>query len=158
MRDQLERIAFDESDDRIVRIADARGVLGNGVQHRLKIRRRAGDDTQDLTRRGLLLQRLGEVAVAPSSSLNSRTFSMAITAWSAKVSSSLICARGEGAHLGAPRVQRSNEFPLLTKGSGQEGAPAAGGTQHWEIVLRADVGNMERAMLAHPAITVVHQY
>ena len=26
-------------------------------------------------------------------SLNSRTFSMAITAWSAKVSSSLICAR-----------------------------------------------------------------
>ena len=24
-------------------------------------------------------------------------------------------------------------------------------TQHWEIVLRADVGNVERAMLAHPA-------
>ena len=32
------------------------------------------------------------------------------------------------------------------------GAPAAGGTQHWEIILRADIGNVERAMLAHPAI------
>ena len=28
----------------------------------------------------------------------------------------------------------------------------AGGTQHWEIVLRAGVGNVERAMLAHPAM------
>ena len=34
--------------------------------------------------------------------------------------------RGEGAHLDATRVQCSNEFPLLTKGNGQEGAPAAG--------------------------------
>src|SRR5687767_15867305 len=41
---------------------------------------------------------------------------------------------------------------MLTKGSGQEGAPAAGGTQHWEIVLRAGVGNVERAVLAHPAM------
>ena len=28
---------------------------------------------------------------------------------------------------------------------------SAGGTYRWEIVLRADVGNVERAMLAHPA-------
>ena len=34
--------------------------------------------------------------------------------------------RGEGAHLGATRVQCSNEFPLLTKGNSQEGAQAAG--------------------------------
>ena len=60
--------------------------------------------------------------------------------------------RGEGTHLGATRVQYSNEFPLLTKGSRQAAAPAASGTQAWEIVLRADVGNVERAMLAHPAI------
>ena len=66
--------------------------------------------------------------------------------------------RGEGAHLGATRGQCSNEFSLLTKGNGQEGAPAADGTQRWEIVLRADVGNVERAMLAHPANTVAHQY
>ena len=30
--------------------------------------------------------------------------------------------RGEGAHLDATCGQRSNEFPLLTKGNGQEGA------------------------------------
>ena len=59
--------------------------------------------------------------------------------------------RGKGTHLGATRAQRSNEFPLLTKGNEQEGARAAGGTQHWEIILRAGVGNVERAMLAHPA-------
>ena len=59
--------------------------------------------------------------------------------------------RGEGAHLGATCDQRSNEFPLLTKRNEQEGARAADGTQHWEIVLRADIGNVERAMLAHPA-------
>ena len=28
----------------------------------------------------------------------------------------------------------------------------------WEIVLRADVGNVKRAMLAHPANAVAHQY
>ena len=40
--------------------------------------------------------------------------------------------------------------PLLTKGNGQEGAPAAE-SAYWEIVLLADVGNVERAMLTHPA-------
>ena len=47
--------------------------------------------------------------------------------------------------------QYSNEFSLLTKGNNQPGAPAHGGAHQWEIVLRADVGNVERAMLAHPA-------
>ena len=37
--------------------------------------------------------------------------------------------RGEGAHLGATCDQCSNEFPLLTKGNGQEGAAVADGTQ-----------------------------
>ena len=60
--------------------------------------------------------------------------------------------RGEGAYLVATCGQYSNEFPLLTKGNGQEGAPVAEGTQRWEFVLRADVRNVERAMLAHPAI------
>ena len=76
---------------------------------------------------------------------------MAITAWSAKVSSSLICAGVKGRTSVRRAISRSNEFPLLTKGNDQKGAPAAGGTQHWEIVLLADIGNVERAMLAHPA-------
>ena len=58
---------------------------------------------------------------------------------------------GEGAHLGATCDQRSYEFSLLTQRNSQPGAPA-GGTQHWEIILSVDVGNVERAVLAHPAI------
>ena len=55
------------------------------------------------------LERVGDLAITPKislvavccskasvSSLNSRTFSMAMTAWSAKVSSSLICAGEKG--------------------------------------------------------------
>ena len=37
---------------------------------------------------------------------------MAITAWSAKVSSSLICCRGEGTYIHATCDQCSNEFAL----------------------------------------------
>ena len=66
--------------------------------------------------------------------------------------------RGEGAHLSATRDQSSNEFPLLTKGNDQVGAPATAGTQPRKIILRADVGNMKRAMLAHPAILWRSQY
>ena len=60
--------------------------------------------------------------------------------------------RGEGAYLGATREQSSNEFPLLTKGNGQIGAKVAGRTHQWKIVLRANIGNVEHAVLAHPAI------
>ena len=61
--------------------------------------------------------------------------------------------RSEGAHLGATCEQSSNEFPFLTKGNGQKGAKVTDDTQHWKIVLRgADIGNVERAVLAHPAI------
>ena len=42
----------------IASFAQPRGIFGNDIQHRLNIRRRAGDDTQDFTRRRLLLQRL----------------------------------------------------------------------------------------------------
>ena len=126
-------------------IAQPRGILRDHIQHRLNIRRRAGDDTQDFTRRRLLLQRLLEFLEQPhvldgDHGLVGEGFK------------ELDLRRGEGAHLDATCGQHSNEFPLLTKRSGQEGAPVAGRTQHWEIVLRADVGNVERAVLAHPAI------
>src|SRR5262245_23774688 len=39
---------------------------------------------------------------------------------------------------------------LLTKGNNQEGAEPREDTQHWKIVLREDVGDMEGAMLANP--------
>ena len=133
-----------DEDRSVSRSTNSRGIFRNRIQHRLNIRRRAGDDAQDFTRRSLLLQRFLEFLEQPhvldgDHRLVGEGFK------------ELDLRRGEGAHLGATCVQCSNEFPLLTKGNGQEGAPAAAGTQHWEIVLRADVGNVERAMLAHPA-------
>src|SRR4030095_3029702 len=50
--------------------------------------------------------------------------------------------RSEGAHFGATRRQRSNEFSLLPKRSGQVGPVGAGGTHRREIVLRADIRNL----------------
>ena len=56
---------------------------------------------------------------------------------------------GEGTHLDATCVQRSNEFPLLAKGDSQEGTPAAG-TPNLDFVPVVDVRNVESAVLAHP--------
>ena len=75
---------------RVPCFAQPRCVFRHHIQHRLNFRRRASDNAQDFTRRRLLLQLIS------LSSLNNRTFSMAITAWSAKVSSSLICAGVKG--------------------------------------------------------------
>src|SRR5215813_6677035 len=44
-------------------VAQPCSVLCNHVEHRLNIGRRTSNDTQDLTRRGLLLQRLSQLAV-----------------------------------------------------------------------------------------------
>ena len=45
-------------------VADAHRVLQHGREHRRKLARRAGNDLQHLTRRGLLLQRFGEIVGA----------------------------------------------------------------------------------------------
>ena len=91
-------------------LAEPRGIFGDRIKHRLNIRRRAGDDTQDLARRRLLLQRLLEFLEQPhvldgDHRLVGEGFKK------------LDLRRGEGAHLGATRDQCSNEFPLLTKGN-----------------------------------------
>src|SRR5688500_11382645 len=39
---------------------------------------------------------------------------------------------------------------MLTEGSYQQSAPTVG-SQCWEIVLRADIGNVDRTMLTYPA-------
>ena len=53
--------------------------------------RRAADNLKHLRGGCLLLERLGQLARARLHLFESRTFSMAITAWSAKVSTSSIC-------------------------------------------------------------------
>ena len=45
-------------------LADARRIFQHGLEDRLQLAGRAGDDLQHLRRRGLLLQRLGEIVGA----------------------------------------------------------------------------------------------
>ena len=85
-------------------LAEPRGIFSDHVQHRLNVGRRAGDDAQDFTRRGLLLQRFFEFLEQPhvldgDDRLIGEGFKQ------------LDLRRGEGAHLDATRVQRANEFP-----------------------------------------------
>ena len=77
------------------------------------IRRRAGNHAQDFTRGSLLFQRLLEFVEQPDVlDGNHRLVGESLKQFDLR--------RGEGAHLDATRGQCSNEFPLLTKGSGQE--------------------------------------
>ena len=75
-------------------------LSSDGVKHRLHVGRRARDHAQDLGRRRLLLELvlrvLRERPFFSCSSVNSRTFSMAMTACAAKVSRSSICASVNG--------------------------------------------------------------
>src|SRR5262249_20499638 len=62
-----------------------------------------------------------------------------------------LCRR-ERTHLDATCRQRSNDIPPLTKRSRQVGVVVAGGTERWKVALIADIRNVERAVLAYPAI------
>ena len=75
---------------RVRRVAQLRRAVRHRLEDRRHVRGRAADDAQDLGDRRLLLQRFRDFALRACSSLNRRTFSMAITAWSAKVLSRLI--------------------------------------------------------------------
>jgi hypothetical protein len=78
-------------------LANAHRVCEYGLENRLQLPGRRRDDLQHLGGRGLLLQRLAESArVRACTSSNSRTFSIAITAWSAKVVTSSICLSVNG--------------------------------------------------------------
>ena len=78
---------------------ELRGARDDRAQHRLEIERRA-HRLADLAQRLQLVDRARELRrCAPRAPLNSRTFSIAITAWSAKVCSSAICVVGERSRL-----------------------------------------------------------
>ena len=57
-------LAVEFPDDSLVGTAQSRRVLDECLQHGLKVERRTADHLQDLARRGLLVEGLGEVAVA----------------------------------------------------------------------------------------------
>jgi hypothetical protein len=48
----------------LLRAAQPRSIFNEYLQHRPKIECRAADDLEDLSGRGLLLQRLGKISVA----------------------------------------------------------------------------------------------
>ncbi len=60
MCDPTVHTAVDAVDLRVIGLAEPRSAVSDGVEHRLHVGRRAGDDTQDLAGRGLLLERLGQ--------------------------------------------------------------------------------------------------
>ena len=95
-RHEVQSVAVPAIDISKFGVADAYGVLQHGFKHRLKIAGRAADDLEHLRGRRLLLQRLGEFARALLLGSNSRVFSMAITAWSAKVVTNSICLSVNG--------------------------------------------------------------
>ena len=83
-RNDLEPVAVQPQDGRPLRAAEPRGRLDQRVEHPLQIEGRAADDLEHVGGRGLLLQRLPQL-------LESRVFSMAMTAWLAKFVTNSIC-------------------------------------------------------------------
>ena len=61
---RAQHVAVDQEHARVRRLAQVRGALGDGVEHRLHVGRRARDDAQDLADRRLLLERVLQLAGA----------------------------------------------------------------------------------------------
>ena len=86
----VESFALRSTYDNRVRLAKARRRLDQCVEHRLQIEGRAADDLEHVGGGGLLLEQILR------SSLSSRVFSMAMTAWAAKFVTSAICLSVKG--------------------------------------------------------------
>ena len=69
--------------------------FGQGIEHRLQIEGRPADHLEHVAGRGLVFQRSLSSRVRACTSSNRRAFSIAMTAWSAKVLTSSICLSGE---------------------------------------------------------------
>ncbi len=76
------------------------------------------------------------------SSWNSRTFSMAMTAWSAKVSSSLICAGVKGRTSMRRALSAPISSPCWRRGAAKKVREAADGTRHLETSFCAWTSGM----------------
>ena len=112
-------VSFAESQHHVIDPTNPRGALDDGVEHRLHVRRRAADDAEHLGRCGLMLQRLAQFALRSPSSLNSRTFSMAMTAWSAKVLSSVDLLVGKRFDFYSSNAYSADRYSLSQQGAQQ---------------------------------------
>src|SRR5262249_54705889 len=103
-------VILNESNLCIRSLAESGSVLGNSVQYRLNVGRRASDNTQDFACRRLLFQRLiefleeSDVLDCDNCLIGERFEELDLN-------------RTERAYLHAACVQCANEFPLLTKGN-----------------------------------------
>ena len=79
-------------------LADAHRVRQHGLEHGLQLAGRTADDLQHVGGRGLLLEDSVSSLVRACTSSNRRTFSIAITAWSAKVVTKFDLLVGEWSH------------------------------------------------------------
>ena len=61
MRGEKKPVAIRTPNDSIIRLAQPRSALADGIEHGLNVDGRTRDDTEDLAGRGLLLQRLSMV-------------------------------------------------------------------------------------------------
>ena len=96
MRSRTEIVAIFKEYDGIIGLAKFAGTLDDGIEDRFDVGRRGGDHLENVAAAGLVGQRLVRSRVLACTSSNSRTFSMAITAWSAKVCTSSICLSVNG--------------------------------------------------------------
>ena len=95
------------------------------IEYGLQIEGRAADDLEHVGGGGLLLQRLAQLAVRACTSSNSRVFSMAITAWSAKVVTSSICLSVNGRTVRRLDQNDTDRGTLAQQGHAEMGAIAA---------------------------------
>ena len=120
-------------------------ALGDRVEHRLQIGRRARDDPQHVGRsRSAAPATRSAPRLRACTSSNSRTFSMAMTAWSAKVFSSSICLSLNGRDLGAPDTNAPIASPLAHQrrgGNGPMAEPVGHGSAEPEIRPRQLAGH-----------------
>jgi hypothetical protein len=96
----LEPFAVEPVDAGNSSAAEPHGAVQDRFEDGLDVGGRATDHTKDLARRGLLIERLGYLGMRlrerrffRCSSVSRRTFSMAMTAWSANVSTRAISPR-----------------------------------------------------------------
>ena len=118
VRHEVDQLAVEAEEAAQYRASHSPAPLRRSPRRPAAVGRRARDHAQDLGGRRLLLERSRSSRLRASSSVNRRTFSMAITAWSAKVSRSAIC-RSVNGRLPARRM-RSTPIASPSRTSGTE--------------------------------------
>src|SRR5215510_8499822 len=63
-RRRVKEFTIGSKDGPLGSVTELGRILDEGFEDRLEVKRRAADDLEDLCRSGLLIQRLGEVAIA----------------------------------------------------------------------------------------------